>query len=99
MARHPVHVAIDSALFMSAHLVGNDAGRIVDLWKSGRARRSADIFPSRAAVAAARHAALFDADDDFIRHARVERDGARMRHMRAWGKGPFVVIRQAPERR
>ena len=76
-----MHVAIDAAIFMLTHLVRHNACRIIDLRKSGRTRRSADIFPSRAAVAAARDAALFDTDDDFIRHARIERDAARMRHV------------------
>ena len=89
-----MHVAIDAAIFMLAHLVGHNACGIIDLRKSGRTRRSADVFPSRAAVAAARDAALFDADDDFIRHARIERDAARMGHVGARWKRPLVVIGQ-----
>src|SRR5688500_2344384 len=99
MARYPVHVPIHAALFMLSHFIGHNPGGIVDLWKGSRTRRPADIFPSRAAIAAARYAALFDADDDFIGHAGIERNAPCVRHVSARWKSPLVIIRQIAKRR
>src|SRR5687767_8898055 len=99
MTGHPVHVAIDASLFMLAHLVGHDTSRIVDLRVSGRARRTADVFPTRAAVAAARYTSLFDANDDFVSHSPVKYDGTGMGYVGPRRKRPPVVVRQLTKSR
>src|SRR6266508_6606663 len=99
MAHDQMNVAIHASVFVLTHFIGHDAGWIIDLRKSRRTRRPANVFPGRAAVAAARHAALFDADDNFIRHPCIERDAASMRYMRTRWKRPLVIIGQSAESR
>src|SRR5512145_1088447 len=99
MTRYPVHVAVDAALFMLTHFVRHDPGGIVDLWKGSRTCRSANIFPGLAAVAATGDAALFDTNENFVRHARIQHNAPSMRHMRSGWKGPLAIIRQAAKRR
>src|SRR3990170_7006803 len=94
MTRHPMHVAVNPALFMLTHLVRNNTRGIVNLRKGRWTGRAAHVFPGRAAIAAARNAPLFDACDDLVGNARVKGDAANMGGMGRRRKGPLAVFRQ-----
>jgi hypothetical protein len=79
---------------MFTHLVRNNTRGIVNLRKGRWTERATDVFPGRAAIAAARNAALFDAGDDLIGYARVEGDAANMGGVGRRRKGPLAVFRQ-----
>src|SRR5262245_61917037 len=97
MTDYQMNVAVNPSVFVFAHLVGKNAGRVVILRICGSAGWSADILPAFSSISAARDAALFDADKDFVRHPSVQGDAANVSGVRRWGKGPLVVFRQAAE--
>src|SRR5262247_1129525 len=97
MTDDQVNVAVNPSVFVFAHLVGENAGGVVVLRISGRAGWAADILPTFSSISAARYPALFDADEDFVRHAGVQSDAANVSGVRRWRKGPLVIFRQSAE--
>src|SRR5918993_3973038 len=71
MAQNPVHIAVDSTVFMLSHLVGFDTRRIVVLGIRHRTLRSTDILPTFAPIPTAGDAPFFDTDKDLIRKTCV----------------------------
>src|SRR5262245_23810751 len=98
MTDDQVNVTVDPPIFMFAHLVGENASGVVILRICGGAGWAADVLPTFSSISAARHPTLFNADDDFIRHAGVQRDAANVSGVWRRRKGPLVVIRQSAER-
>src|SRR5215470_6417778 len=68
MTDDQVNVAVNPPVFVFAHLVGENAGGVVVLRIGSATGRTADVFPTFSSISAARHTALFDADQDFVRH-------------------------------
>src|SRR5262245_14506858 len=97
MTDDQVNVTVDPPIFMFAHLVGENAGGVVVLRISSGAGWAADILPTFSSISAARYPALFDADEDFVRHAGVHSDAANVRGVGWRRKSPLVVIRQSAE--
>src|SRR5581483_48393 len=104
VAQHLVYVAVDAARLDLARLVTRLPRQVLVRGEGRRARRPAAILPRRAAVAAARHAALLDAPRDVVAQPRVERDAAhvggvrRGREGRARVGGERAEARQLAER-
>src|SRR5262245_24242791 len=82
MTDDQVNVTVDPPIFMLAHLVGENAGGVVVLRICGCAGWAADILPTFSSISAARYPALFDAYEDFVRHAGVQSDAANVRGVR-----------------
>src|SRR5262245_21355107 len=97
MTDDQVNVTVDPPIFMLAHLVGENAGGVVVLRICGCAGWAADILPTFSSISAARHAALFDADKDFVRHAGVQSDAANVGSVWWRRKSPLVIFRQSAE--
>src|SRR5262245_45236114 len=97
MTDDQVNVTVNPPVFVFAHLVGENARRIIILGISCGAGWAADILPTFSSISAARHPALFDADEDFVRHAGVQGDAANVSGVWWWRKGPLVVFRQLAE--
>src|SRR5215831_4303942 len=95
MTDDQVNVAVNPSVFVFAHLVGKNTGGVVVIRICGCAGWAADVLPTFSSISAARHPALFDADDDFIRHAGIQSDAADVGGVWWRGKGPLVVIRQS----
>src|SRR5262245_3188461 len=97
MTDYQMNVAVNPSVFVFAHLVRKNAGGVVILRICGCAGWAADILPTFSSIPAARYPALFDADEDFVRHAGVQSDAANVRGMRWRRKSPLVIIRQSAE--
>src|SRR5215510_10404153 len=97
MTDDQVNVAVNPPIFVFAHLVRKNAGGVVVFRICGGAGWAADILPTLSSISTARYPALFDADEDFVRHAGVQADAANVRGVRGRRKSPLVVIRQSAE--
>src|SRR5204862_3286947 len=94
-----VHVPVHAPGLVLSRLVRRLAGQVLVLREGRLARGPADLLPGRPTVAATRHTALLDADEDIIGRPRVEGYRADVGGMRRHGKRPSVWIRQLAEAR